>query len=93
MRSQIATLEGRTDRLQLGGLVALGRGLCGVEPVRLEKYARPVFPGGLDLVGLGQSQQVTLGGQDLPEPIAERRSRAWLVFSVMIRIDMGGTLT
>ena len=71
----IATLEGCTDRLQLGGLVALGRRPCGVEPVRLEKYARPVFPGGLDLMGLGQSQQVTLGGQDLPEPVAERRAQ------------------
>jgi hypothetical protein len=37
-------------------------------------------------MGLGQSQQVTFGGQDLPELVAERRSRTWLVFSVMIRI-------
>ena len=26
-------------------------------------------------MGLGQSQQVTLGGQDLPEPVAERRAQ------------------
>src|SRR5262245_25555652 len=71
----IATLEDRTDRLQFGGLVALGRGPCGVEPIRLEKDARPVFPGSLDLVGFGQSQQVTLGGQDLPEPVAKRRAQ------------------
>ena len=51
----IATFEGRTDQLQLGGLVAIRHWLCGVEPVRLEKYARPVFPGGLDLVGLANS--------------------------------------
>ena len=68
----IAPLEGRTDRLQLGGLVALGRGLCRVEPVRLEKYARPAFPGGLDLVGLGQPQKMALRRKDLPEPVAER---------------------
>jgi hypothetical protein len=64
-----------SDRLQLGGLVALGRGLCGIEPLRLEEYARPALPGGLDLIGLGQSQQVSLGRQDLPEPVAECRAQ------------------
>ena len=71
----IATLKRGSDRLQLGGLVALGRGLCGVEPVRLQQHARPALPRGLDLMGLGQSQQVALGRQDLPEPVAERRAQ------------------
>jgi hypothetical protein len=30
-------------------------------------------------MGLGQSQQVPLGGQDLPEPVAERRARIVLL--------------
>ena len=71
----IATLERGGDRLQLGGLVALGRGLGGVEAVRLQQHARPAFPRGLDLMGLGQSQQVSLGRQDLPEAVAERRAQ------------------
>ena len=71
----ITTLKRRGDRLQLGGLVALGRGLRGVEPVRLQQHARPAFPRGLDLMGLGQAQQVSLGRQDLPEPVAERRAQ------------------
>ena len=70
----VAPLERGRDRLQLGGLVALGCGLRGVEPVRLQQHARPSFPRGLDLMGLGQPQQVSLGRQDLPEPVAERRA-------------------
>jgi len=36
-------------------------------------------------MGLGLSQQVPLGRQDLPNrsPSAARRSRAWLVFSIV----------
>ena len=71
----ITTRKRGSDRLQLGGLVALGRGLCWIEPLRLEEYARPALPGGLDLMGLGQSQQVSLGRQDLPEPVAECRAQ------------------
>ena len=71
----VATLQRRGDRLQLGGLVALGRGLRGVETVRLQQHARPAFPSGIDLVGLGQAQQMPLRRQDLPEPVAERRAQ------------------
>ena len=71
----IATLERGGDRFQLGGLVALGRGLSGVEAVRLQQHARPAFPRGLDFMGLGQSQKVSLGWQDLPEALAERRAK------------------
>jgi hypothetical protein len=71
----VTTLERGSDRLQFGGLVALGRGASGVEPVRLQQYASPAFPGGLDLMGFGQSQQVSLGWQDLPEAVAERRAQ------------------
>src|SRR6478752_10698454 len=58
-----------------GGLVALGRRLRGVETVRLQQHARPAFPGALDLMGLGQSQQMPLGGEDLPVSVAERRAQ------------------
>ena len=71
----ITTLKRGSDRFQLRGLVALGRGLCGIEPFRLEEYARPAFPRSLDLMGLCQSQQVSLGRQDLPEPVAECRAQ------------------
>jgi len=71
----IATRQRRGDRLQLGGLVAFRRGLRGVEIVGLQQLARPAFPGGIDLMRLGQAQQVALGGQDLPEALAEGRAQ------------------
>ncbi len=71
----IATRQRRGDRLQLGGLVAFCRGLRRVEIVRLQQLARPAFPCGIDLMRLGQAQQVAFGGQDLPEAFAERRAQ------------------
>ena len=83
------------DRPEFDRLVTVGCRPGGVEPVRLQQYACPALPGRIDLVRLGQPQKMALRRQDLSEPVAKRgarRSRAWLFFSVMIRVAMRPTL-
>ena len=69
----LAGLQRRRDGLQLGGLVAAGGRPGGVEAVRLKQRAGPAFPGRIDLIGFGETEQVALSRQDLPVTAAERR--------------------
>ena len=68
-----AGFKRRRDGLQLGGVVAAGGGPGGIEAVWLEQRAGPAFPGRIDLIGFGETQQVALSGEDLPITAAEGR--------------------
>src|SRR5215218_4166413 len=65
-------LEGLLDDLELGGLVAAAVEPGRVETLRLEQGIGPSLPGRIDLLGLGQPQEMTLGRQDLAVAVADR---------------------
>src|SRR5208283_2532881 len=67
----VAGLERCGDGLEFRLLVSAGSRARGIEPLRLEDDAGPALPRGVDLLGLGQTKQMTLGGQDLSEPRAK----------------------
>ena len=72
MMTREAPLQGLLDGLELGGLVAAAVGLGRVEALRLEQGEGPSPPSRVDLLGLGQAQQMALGRQDLPVAVADR---------------------
>ena len=65
-------LQRLPDGLELGGLVAAAVGPGRVETLGLEQGEGPPPPRRVDLLGLGQPQQVPLGRQDLAVAVAER---------------------
>jgi hypothetical protein len=65
-------LERLLDGLELGGLVAAVVQPGRIEPLRLEQGKGPFPPGRIDLLGLRQPQQMTLGRQDLTMAVADR---------------------
>ena len=65
-------LEGLLDDLELGGLVAAAVEPGRVETLRLEQGMGPSLPGRIDLLGLGQPREMTLGRQDLSVAVADR---------------------
>src|SRR3954453_17803017 len=65
-------LEGPSDGLELGGLVAAAVQPGRIEAFRLEQGKGPSLPGWIDLLGLGQPQEMTLGRQDLAVAVADR---------------------
>ena len=70
---RLTRFQRRRDGPQLGGLVAAGGAPGGVEAVRLEQRTGPAFPGRINFIGFGETQQVALSGQDLSVTAAERR--------------------
>src|SRR3954464_4053889 len=64
-------LEGLSDALELGGLVAAAVEPGRIEALRLEQDIGPFLPGRIDLLGLGQPQEMTLGWQDLAVAVAD----------------------
>jgi hypothetical protein len=68
----VTRFERCRDRLEFDRLVAFGCRPGGVEPVRFQQHACPALPRGIDLVRLGQPQEMALRRKDLSEPVAER---------------------
>ena len=60
------------DDLELGGLVAAAVEPGRIETLRLEQGIGPSLPSWIDLLGLGQPQEMTLGWQDLSVAVADR---------------------
>jgi hypothetical protein len=67
----VAGLERRGDGLEFRRIVSLGSRPRRIKPIRFEDDAGPALPCGIDLLGLGQPQEMTLGGQDLSKPSAK----------------------
>jgi hypothetical protein len=59
------------DGLELGGLAAAAVGPGRVEALGLEQGEGPASPGGVDLLGRGQAQQVAFGRQHLSMAVAD----------------------